>query len=83
MRIIIYGKEGDGGAFSAIGQIKSVCSSMGVESTIQIVTDPHMHGANGVSALPAIEIDGLMVSMGYMPSRMEIERAIKQKIGRR
>ena len=83
MRIVIYGPPGDGGAFSAIGQIRSVISSFGADATIQMITDPQMQAAAGVAALPAIEVDGMMISQGYMPSRMEIERAIKQKMGRR
>jgi hypothetical protein len=79
MRIIIYGSPGDGTAFSAIGQIRSICSRMKVEATIQMITDPLMQQAQGVTALPSIEVEGSFISYGYMPSRSEIERTIRQK----
>jgi hypothetical protein len=81
MRIVIYGQPNDNTAFSSIGQIRSICVQLRVEANVMIVTDPQMHAANGVSALPAIEVEGNIISMGYMPSRMEIERAIRQKAG--
>ena len=79
MRIIIYGSAGDGTAFSAIGQIRAICSAMRVNASIQMITDVQMQQANGVSALPSIEIEGSLISYGYMPSRAELERNIRQK----
>ena len=80
MRIVVYGAQGDGTAFSAMSQIRSLVNSMSVDVSVDIVTDPHMMKMNGVEQTPAVFIDGVMVSVGYAPSRMQMRRAIQQRI---
>jgi hypothetical protein len=79
MRIVIYGNPGDGAAFSAMGQIRAICTRLRVPATVQMITDEQMQRANGVTALPSIEVEGSLISVGYMPSRSEIERSIRIK----
>jgi hypothetical protein len=80
LRVVVFGKEGDGAAFAALGTVRSILSSMHIEANIQIITDPVQITAAGVDRLPAVSIDNLIISQGYVPSRNEMARAMGQKV---
>lgn len=80
IRIVVYGAQGDGTAFAAMSQIRSLIDEMMVVVNVDIVTDPQMMKINGVEQTPAVFIDGVMVSVGYAPSRMQMRRAIQLRI---
>jgi hypothetical protein len=47
---------------------------------VQIITDQHQLAMNGITETPAVAIDGTIVSFGYVPSRMEMQRYLKQRM---
>ena len=82
IRVLVYAKQGEGQSSAAASQIRSLIREMGVDATVQIVTDPMLHEMNGVDETPSISIDGLMISRGWAPSRNEMIRAIKSRLTR-
>jgi hypothetical protein len=80
IRILIYGKEGDGSAQAAMTQIRALVGEMRAQATVQMITDPAMLTANGVDTPPAVQLDGLFVSNGWVPSRNELARALRSRI---
>lgn len=80
LNVVVYSKEGDGAAFAALGTLRSILGELRVEANIQIVSDPSQLLAAGVDRTPAISIDNLIIAQGYVPSRTEVERAVKRKL---
>ncbi|MBN2083345.1 thioredoxin family protein [bacterium] len=80
IRILVYGKEGDGAAFAAMAQIRSLVNEMRADCSVQIVTDPGQLRMNGIEDTPSVMVDGSTVSMGYVPSRTEMQRYIQQRM---
>lgn len=79
IRILIYGKEGDGGAYAALAQIRTIVRELQADADVQIITDERQLKMNGVDTPPAVAIDGTMVSVGYVPSRNEMLRYIQHR----
>jgi hypothetical protein len=61
-------------------QIRALVGEMRAAATVQMITDPGMLAANGVDQPPAVQMDGLFVSNGWVPSRNEVARALKARI---
>jgi hypothetical protein len=80
LQVVVYGKEGEGAAFAALGTLRSILSELRVEANIQIVTDPLQVANAGVDRTPAVSIDNLIVAQGYVPSRTEVTRALQMKL---
>ena len=80
IRILVYGKEGDGSAFAAMAQIRSLVNEMRADCSVQIITDPGQLKMNGIEDTPSVMIDGSTVSIGYVPSRTEMQRYIQQRM---
>jgi hypothetical protein len=80
IRILVYGKEGDGSAQAAMTQIRALVGELRAPATVQMISDPAMLTANGVDNPPAVSLDGLFVSNGWVPSRNELMRALKARI---
>ncbi|MDQ3023358.1 MAG: thioredoxin family protein [bacterium] len=80
IRIIIYGKEGDGSAQAAMTQIRALVGELRADATVQMITDPAMLTANGVDHPPAVQLDGMFVSNGWVPSRNELSRALRARL---
>lgn len=80
IRIVIYGRPGDGAAFSAMGQIRSLVRELSVDASVQIVTDEKQLAAHGIIDPPAVLVDGLAISTGWVPSRNEVERGIRMRL---
>jgi hypothetical protein len=83
IRIVIYGKPGDGAAFSAQAQIRALVNELRVDATVQIITDPTQLRMSAIpdEDTPLVMIDSVTVTRGYVPSRGEIARAIEQRLG--
>lgn len=81
IRILIYGREGEGSAQAAMSQLRALIGEMRVDASVQMVTDPAMLAMNGVDTPPAISIDGMFISNGWVPSRNEIVRALNSRLG--
>lgn len=79
LQVVVYGKEGDGAAFAALGTLRSILGELRIEANIQIITDPLQTANAGVDRTPAVSIDNLIVAQGYVPSRNEIARALQMK----
>jgi hypothetical protein len=80
LRIVIYGKEGDGAAFAALGSVRSMVSQLRIEANIQLITDPAQVLTAGIDALPAVSVENLVIAQGYVPSRNELARALGAKV---
>lgn len=82
IRIIIYGKAGDGTAFSTQAQIRALINEMRVDASVQIVTDPAQLRMSAIEDedTPLVSVDSVTITRGYVPSRGEIQRAIEQRI---
>jgi hypothetical protein len=80
IRIVIYGKEGDGGAQAAMTQIRAMVAELRADASVMMVTDPAMLTANGVDQPPAIQMDGMFISNGWVPSRNEVQRALRARM---
>ena len=80
IRILIFGREGEGSAQAAMTQIRALVSELKAHASVQMITDPAMLTANGVENPPAVQLDGLFVSNGWVPSRNELTRALKARI---
>ena len=80
LNVVVYGEEGDGSAFAALGTLRSIIGEMRLQANVQIITDKRQLASAGVDRLPAVSIDNLIISQGYAPSRMEIMRAFQQKV---
>ena len=80
LRIVVYGKEGDGAAFAAMGQVRSIVRELKLEATVQIMTDPLSLAAAGVEETPAVSVDNTLICQGYVPSRTEMARALGMKV---
>jgi hypothetical protein len=52
LNVVVYGKEGDGAAFAALGTLRSILGELRVEANIQIVTDPLQVTSAGVDRTP-------------------------------
>lgn len=81
IRILIYGREGEGAAQAAMSQIRALIGEMRIDASVQMVTDPAMLTMNGVDNPPAISVDGSFISNGWVPSRNEIIRALNSRLG--
>ena len=79
MRVLIYMQVGDASGLSAANQIRSIAFEMRVPITVQMVTEASQLKMSGIDTFPTVSIDGLTISMGYVPSRIEIRRAIEQR----
>jgi hypothetical protein len=79
IRVLVFGKPGDGAAYSAMGQLRALIRELRVDASVQIVTDPQQLKDSGIDATPCVMVDGQMISQGWVPSRNEILRAIKQR----
>jgi hypothetical protein len=80
IRIMIYGIQGEGSAQAAMSQIRALISEMRIDASVQMVTDPAMLAMNGVDTPPAINVDGMFISNGWVPSRNEIVRALRSRL---
>jgi len=80
MRIVVYGTTSDATAYAAMAQIRSLIREMGVDAGVQIVTDEKQREMQGIESTPAVAIEGMTVSAGWVPSRTELRRAIQQHI---
>lgn len=80
IRVVIYGKEGDGSAQAAMTQIRSLIGELQIPASVQLVSDPSMLSANGVDHPPAIQVDGMFISNGWVPSRNEVMRALSSRM---
>ncbi|MCC7477978.1 thioredoxin family protein [bacterium] len=80
IRILIYGREGEGSAQAAMSQIRALVGEMRIDASVQMITDPSMLTMNGVDNPPAISIDGSFISNGWVPSRNEILRALNSRL---
>ncbi len=83
IRVIIYGKAGDGNAFSTQAQIRALINELRVDASVQIITDPSQLRMAAIedNDTPLVTIDSVTVSRGYVPSRGEIQRSIEQRLG--
>ena len=80
VRIEIYSQPGEGTSAAVMSQIRSLVSEMRIEASIHLITDEALQATNGVEKTPAVFIDGVMLSNGWAPSRMEIKRAMEKRI---
>ncbi len=80
IRILIYGREGEGSAQAAMSQVRALIGEMRIDASVQMVTDPSMLTMNGVDNPPAISVDGSFISNGWVPSRNEIVRALNSRL---
>ena len=79
MRVLIYMEEGNASGLSAANQIRSIAYELRIPITVQMITDPYQLKTSGIELTPVVVIDGLTMSMGYVPSRAEIQRALRQR----
>lgn len=79
IRVLVYGREGDGGAYAALAQIRTLIRDLQVDASVQIITDPRQLEMNGVEDPPAVSVDGSLVSVGYVPARSEMQRYLQQR----
>ena len=54
--------------------VRDVVSELGLDATVENVTDDREIVGHGVMALPALVVDGKVVSSGRVPSKAEIAR---------
>ena len=80
IRILVYGAPSDGAAFGAMGQIRAMVRELRADASVQIITDPQQLKASGIDRTPTVLVDGAFVSQGWVPSRNEILRAIRQRM---
>jgi hypothetical protein len=80
IRILIYGQQGEGSTYAAMAQLRSLIREISADASVQIITDQHQLAMNGITETPAVAIDGTIVSFGYVPSRMEMQRYLKQRM---
>jgi hypothetical protein len=80
IRILIYGQQGEGSAQAAMSQIRALVGEMRIDASVQMVTDPSLLASNGVDRTPAVNVDGLFISTGWVPSRNEIARALRSRL---
>lgn len=79
IRVLIYGREGDGGAYAALAQIRTLIRELQVDASVQIITDPAQLEMHGISDPPGVSVDGSLVSIGYVPARSEMQRYLQQR----
>jgi hypothetical protein len=81
IRIEIYGKPGDGMAFSAQAQIRALVNELRLDASVKIITETSQLLAAGIEDedTPLVMIDSITITRGYVPSRGEIQRAIEQR----
>jgi len=63
-----------------MSQIRSLVTEMGADCDVDIVTNEQMLKINGIEDTPSVYMDGMMISVGYAPSRMQMKRAIQQRL---
>jgi len=80
IRVEVFSKMGEGASSAVMNQIRAVINEQKVDATVQLVTEPSLLQMNGIEETPAVFIDGLMISNGWAPSRMEIVRALQQRV---
>jgi hypothetical protein len=80
IRVLIYGKQGDGSAYAAMAQLRSLIREMQADASVQIITDQRQLEMNGITETPSVAVDGTLVSQGYVPSRTEMHRYIQQRV---
>jgi hypothetical protein len=80
IRILVFGREGDGAAFAALAQVRAMINEMHLDASAQIITDPAQLAMNGIDTPPGVSIDGMTISNGWVPSRNELARAIQQRL---
>lgn len=79
IRVLIYGREGDGGAYAALAQIRTLIRELQVDASVQIITDARQLEMHGIEDPPAVSVDGSLVSVGYVPARNEMQRYLQQR----
>jgi hypothetical protein len=80
IRVLVFGKSGDGSAFAAMAQVRALIAEMHMDASAQIITDPAQLSMNGVDGTVAVSVDGMMVANGWVPSRNELVRAFQQRM---
>jgi hypothetical protein len=80
IRVLIFGKQGDGSASAAMAQVRALIMEMRLDASAQMVTDPAQLAMNGVDGSVGVSVDGLMIANGWVPSRNEIIRAFQQRV---
>jgi hypothetical protein len=80
LRIVVFGREGDGAAFAAMGQVRQIVRELKIEANVMIVTDPMQMQAAGVDSTPAVSVDNNLICQGYVPSRTEMARALGMRV---
>lgn len=82
IRVCVYGKPGDGSAFSAQAQIRALINEKRLDATVLIITDPAQLSMSGIADTdtPLVTIDSVTITRGYVPSRNEIESALEQRV---
>jgi hypothetical protein len=80
IRVVIYGQHSDGAAYAAMAQIRSLIRELNADASVLIITDERQLKMNGVTDTPSVSVDGTLVSFGYVPSRMEMQRFLKQRM---
>ena len=80
VRIEIYSKPGEGSSVAVASQIRSLVTEMRIDAGIHMITDEALHASNGVEKTPAVYVDGMMISNGWAPSRMEIKRVLEKRV---
>lgn len=53
--------------------VRAVVESRGIDAQIQHVTDPIEIAVRGVMATPGLIVDGVVVSVGRVPTREQVE----------
>jgi hypothetical protein len=79
IRVLIYGREGDGGAYAALAQIRTLIRELRVDASVQIITDQAQLKMHGIEDPPAVSVDGSLVSVGYVPARSEMQGYLQQR----
>ncbi|MGM0694570.1 MAG: thioredoxin family protein [Pseudomonadota bacterium] len=59
-------------------QIEAVAGELGIEVTVDKVTDPAAIMGYQVMSTPAVAVDGTLVHSGSVPNRERIERLLKE-----
>jgi hypothetical protein len=80
IRVEVFSKMGEGASSAVMNQIRAVINENRFDATVQLVTEPSLLAMNGIEETPAVFVDGLMISNGWAPSRMEILRALSQRV---
>ncbi len=80
VRIELYTKPGEGASVAVASQIRSLITELRIDAGLHLITDEALLTSNGIEKTPAVFVDGMMISNGWAPSRMEIRRALEKRI---